>query len=208
MNEFDNIYNSDVQRFLLSCLIDDPDAFVRCRTIVKEDYFDDQLRRAVRFILSYVDENRSLPLSPLIKAKSGVDLPTLTELGGVLDKDWFFKEMEKFCRYKALENIVLEGYDMLQKGQDAQIERRVREAMTISLMSDIGTLYFDDPKTRLERMLDHSGMVPTGWKTLDDKLFGGFVRGGLNIFAGESGCVTADSKVKIVRLKNIPLQRE
>ena len=43
MNEFDNVYNSDVQRFLLSCLIDDPDAFVRCRTIVKEDYFDDKL---------------------------------------------------------------------------------------------------------------------------------------------------------------------
>ena len=34
---------------------------------------------------------------------------------------------------------------------------------------------------------DSNGQNSTGWKTLDDKLFGGFNRGELNIFAGGSG---------------------
>ena len=34
---------------------------------------------------------------------------------------------------------------------------------------------------------DNNGQVSTGWKTLDKKLFGGFNRGELNIFAGGSG---------------------
>ena len=182
-----NKYNLAVQRLLLSCLIDDPDVFIRCRGIIKPEYFDDELRRAVRFILEHADENKRIPDAPLIEAKTKVNLPTMNQLGMTLDVDWFLKEIEGFCRYKALENIVLDGYDLLQKGEDAQIERRVKEAMMISLMPDIGTLYFDDPKSRLRRLLDKSGMISTGWKSLDDKLYGGFVRGGLNIFAGEFG---------------------
>ena len=50
-----------------------------------------------------------------------------------------------------------------------------------------GTDYFADPKGRLEALRRNNGQISTGWKTIDYKLFGGFNRGELNIFAGGSG---------------------
>jgi hypothetical protein len=186
-NEFDGIYNADVQRILLSHFIHDPDIFVRCRSIVQDVYFDDHLRRAVRFILTHADEHKDVPKPALIQAKTGVEIESLDAMKIMMNEDWFISEIEKFCRYKALENIILEGYDLLQKGESANIEARVKEAMCITLISDLGTNYFSDPKTRLNKIMDHSAKVSTGWTVLDDKLYGGFERGGLNIFMGFSG---------------------
>lgn len=185
--EFDGIYNIDVQRILLSHLIDDPDIFVRCRSILKDEYFDDQLRRAVRFILKHTDDHKAIPNPALIQAKTGTEIKKLSDFGEVMNTEWFMGEIERFCRHRALENIMLESYDLIQKGLYSNIEARVKDAMTISLVSDLGTNYFSDPKERLKRMLDRSAKISTGWKTLDDKLYGGFERGGLNLFSGNSG---------------------
>ena len=37
------------------------------------------------------------------------------------------------------------------------------------------------------RIKDKNGQISTGWKAIDDKLYGGFNRGELNIWAGGSG---------------------
>ena len=42
-------------------------------------------------------------------------------------------------------------------------------------------------KGRLLGLKDNNGQVSTGWEALDKKLFGGFNKGELNIFAGGSG---------------------
>ena len=63
----------------------------------------------------------------------------------------------------------------------------MKEALTISLQTDLGTSYFADPKKRIQEVMDRSDMVSTGWKAIDDKLYGGFTKGALNIFAGGSG---------------------
>ena len=42
-------------------------------------------------------------------------------------------------------------------------------------------------KARLEALKNSNGQISTGWDNLDKKLFGGFNRGELNIFAGGSG---------------------
>jgi replicative DNA helicase len=55
------------------------------------------------------------------------------------------------------------------------------------LTKDLGTDYFEDPKGRLEKLKNSNGQVSTGWPNIDKKLFGGFNRGELNIFAGGSG---------------------
>ena len=51
----------------------------------------------------------------------------------------------------------------------------------------MGTNYFEDPRGRLNALKDNNGQISTGWANLDKKLFGGFNRGELNIFAGASG---------------------
>ena len=55
------------------------------------------------------------------------------------------------------------------------------------MQKDLGTNYFADPRARLEGIKSTNGQVSTGWAAMDKKLFGGFNRGELNIFAGGSG---------------------
>ena len=51
----------------------------------------------------------------------------------------------------------------------------------------MGTDYFADPRGRLMALKSSNGQNSTGWPTLDQKLYGGFNRGELQIFAGGSG---------------------
>jgi archaellum biogenesis ATPase FlaH len=51
----------------------------------------------------------------------------------------------------------------------------------------MGTDYFADPRARLMLLKSSNGQVSTGWPVLDSKLYGGFNRGELQIFAGGSG---------------------
>ena len=76
---------------------------------------------------------------------------------------------------------------MLEKGEYGPVEDLVKKAVQIGLQKDLGTDYWKDPRSRLEAIKDKNGQVSTGWATLDKKLFGGFNRGELNIFAGGSG---------------------
>lgn len=179
-DQFNEQYSTEVQHHLLNCLISNPDIFARCRNIVRDEYFDDPLAPTVRFVLQHADEYRVIPDTALVQAKTGLELVAcdITK-----HQDWFLNEIEAFCRRRAVDNIVMQGFDL----EPEELDRRLKDALTISLMSDLGTNYFENPGERLRRMIDRSSFVTTGWKSLDDKLLGGFTRGGLNVFCGGSG---------------------
>jgi archaellum biogenesis ATPase FlaH len=101
--------------------------------------------------------------------------------------DWLLLEFETFSRHKALEAAILQGADLLEKGEYGPVEELVKKAVQIGLQKDLGTDYFADPRARLMAIKDNNGQVSTGWEAVDRKLFGGFNRGELNIFAGGSG---------------------
>ena len=180
-------YPEGIQRLLISFMISEPNSFTICQNILKPDYFDAKLRPAVRYILDYAERYRTLPTVDLIEATTGVHVKPFENAESPQHCEWFLQTIESFCRYKALEIAIVEGVDLLQKGRGSEVERMVKEAVTISLMTDLGLNYFEDPKARLERVKDRSNFFTTGWKTLDDKLYGGFSKGALNIFAGGSG---------------------
>jgi len=97
------------------------------------------------------------------------------------------QEFETFSRHKALQAAILKSADLLEKGEYGPVEELVKKAVQIGLQKDLGTDYWADPRGRLEAIKDKNGQVSTGWPALDRKLFGGFNRGELNIFAGGSG---------------------
>jgi RecA/RadA recombinase len=167
-------------------MISDPTAFTQSRTIIQDSYFDDELRPAVRFILEYADQYKTLPVPSQVKASTGISIEKF-EGSEPQHTKWYLNTVEGFCRHRALESAVLEGTKLLDEGNYGEVERRVKEALTISLVTDIGTDYFADPKERHSRLKDKSNQFTTGWKTLDRRLYGGFERGALNIFAGGSG---------------------
>lgn len=183
--DFRDEFNVSVQQYLLSCLIKDGDAFALCRTILKPEYFNDTLKKTATYINNYVDETQSLPPVDLIIAKTGVDLRE-TEMGYV-PTDFLLGQVEQFCKFRAMEIAIVKSIALLDKGHHQDCEQLIKEAMTVSLISELGLNYFDDPKSRLQAMLDNSKVISTGYDSLDSMLFGGFDIGGLNIFAANSG---------------------
>ena len=179
-------FDSTYQHALIGFLLSDPTSFSRCRNILKEDYFESGLLPSVRFILAYADEYNSVPIPEQVAAVTGGK--TFPLVANPIEREgWLMQSVEQFCRYRAIENVIFNGPDLLAKGAHADIERQIKEAMTISLITDLGDDYFRSTKDRMQRLKNRDNMVATGWSVIDKKLYGGYTKGSLNIFAGGSG---------------------
>ena len=179
-------YTKDLQKLFLEMFLADAESFVRAQNIFKYSHYDEQLREAAKFIYEYANEYKTLPDVEMVNAKTGADLQSAADIDPK-HFDWFLDEYERFARHKSLESAILASADMLEKGEYGSVEEKIKKAVEVGLTKDMGLDYFEDPKARLQALKDNNGMVPTGWKNFDKKLFGGFNRGELNIFAGGSG---------------------
>jgi archaellum biogenesis ATPase FlaH len=178
-------YSEEVQKLLIQFMISSSESFVRCQSIIKASYWNDRLRPAVKYVLQFVEDYNTLPSSEQILAESSVEIIKVDN--AELYSDWFLDTIEQFCRHKAMEALIYDGPKLLEKGEYSELERRSKENMMLSLNKELGTDYFDNPLERLLKMKNRTGMISTGWKTIDEKLYGGFNRGELNIWAAPSG---------------------
>jgi replicative DNA helicase len=179
-------YNEAKQKLLIDILLSSEDVFSRCQNILSDKYFVNKFRPAVRFLLKYADEYRVLPKVEQINAESGIEF-NLIENITIQHVDSFLDEIEEFCKNRALADAVLSAVELIDKGNYGEVEKRVKEAILISLQSDLGTNYFADPRSRLEKIKTRNGQISSGWKALDAKLYGGLNRGEISIFCGASG---------------------
>ena len=179
-------YGYDVQKVYLEMMLSDAQSFVRCQTIFDHTLFDRKLQDAAEFINKYVTEHNTLPTEEMVNAtcKTELKIPE-----GLREEhyDWLLSEFETFTRHKGLERAILESANLLEEGNYGPVEDKIKNAVQVGLQKDLGIDYFRDPKGRLMGLKDNNGQVSTGWASLDRKLFGGFNRGELNIFAGGSG---------------------
>lgn len=179
-------YGYDIQKVYLEMFLTDAQSFVRCQSVFNSDTFDRRLQPAAKFLENYVAEYNALPTFDMINSATKAELKD----PGLLQEnhyDWLLNEFETFSRHKALEAAILKSADLLEKGEYGPVEDLIKRAVQIGLQKDLGTDYFADPRKRLEAIKDKNGQISTGWSVLDKKLFGGFNRGELNIFAGGSG---------------------
>ena len=180
-------YGFDIQKTYLEIMLSDAQTFVRCQGIFDPESFDRKLQDGATFIRDFVAEHNTLPTEQIVNsACPGTNLKIPTGLNEQ-HYDWLLADFETFSRHKALEKAILTSADLLEKGEYGQCESLVKDAVQIGLQKDLGIDYFADPKGRLLGLKDNNGQVSTGWEALDKKLFGGFNKGELNIFAGGSG---------------------
>jgi KaiC/GvpD/RAD55 family RecA-like ATPase len=179
-------YGFEIQKLFLEFLVSNRDLAARCQNVLDAEHFDRRLRGAAEFIKNYVSEHGNIPDVTQIKAVTNTELQNLEERANE-HSSWFLSEFEGFARHKALEKAILQSADMLDKSQYGAVEKLIKDAVQVGLPKTFGTDYFADPQGRLTALKDNNGQLSTGWKTLDDKLYGGFNRGELNIFAGASG---------------------
>jgi KaiC/GvpD/RAD55 family RecA-like ATPase len=179
-------YSTDVQRLFLEMMLQDASSYVRVQNIFNAENFDRSLRPAAEFIAQHVNEFKTMPVAEQISASTGIRLNHIPDLNED-HFNWFMSEFEGFTKRQELERAILKAADMLEKGEFDPVEKLIKDAVQISLTKDMGTDYFDDPKSRLEKYFSSGGQVSTGWPSVDKLLYGGFSRGELNIFAGGSG---------------------
>lgn len=182
----DREYTLDLQRLFVEFLAQDQELFVRINNILDANYFDRTLRKAVEFIKEHAGEYSALPTLEQIRATTGVELQKLENVDD-RHKEWFIDEFEQFSKHKALELAILKSTDLLEKGEYGSVERLIKDAVQVGLAKHLGTDYWKSPAERIETVRNSRGGLSTGWKEIDRKLYGGFNRGELNIFAAASG---------------------
>ena len=179
-------YGYEIQKVYLEMMMTDAESFVRCQAVFDPVSFDRRLQPQAKFLNDYVTEHNALPTFDMINAATEGNLQHPGDLAEN-HYDWLLAEFETFSKHKALEAAILKSADLLESGEYGACEDLVKKAVQIGLQKDLGTDYWKDPRSRLEGIKDKNGQISTGWPALDKKLFGGFNRGELNIFAGGSG---------------------
>lgn len=179
-------YTEDKQKLLIDIILSSEEIFSRCQNILNPKYFVSKLRPAMKFILNYANEFHVLPKVEHVNAQTGISFIIIENIL-IQHQDSFLKEIEEFCKNRALALAITDSVSLIEHGNYGEVERRVREAILISLQSDIGTNYFEDPRERLLKIKSRNGQMTTGWKTVDDKLYGGINRGEITIWCAGSG---------------------
>jgi replicative DNA helicase len=179
-------YSREIQEVFIRMMITDYSLFTRVSNIMNVENFEKGLRPTVKFLKEYSEKYNSLPTSTQINATTGAIIDVIP---GMRDSDveWFLDEFEGFTKRQELERAILKAADHLEKGNFDPVEKLIKDAVQISLQKDMGTNYFADPRARLMAIKNNNGQISTGWPCLDAKLYGGFNRGELQIFAGGSG---------------------
>jgi len=179
-------YSFDVQKLYLEMFLADAESFARAQNIFDPKNFERKLQPIAEFLKDYSEEYKLMPDVDQVNAKQEIKLKSAKDLDPS-HFNWLLDEFENFSRHKAMERAILESADLLEKGDYNPVEDKIKAAVSISLTKDLGTDYFEDPRARLEALKNSNGQVTTGWPNVDKKLYGGFNRGELNIFAGGSG---------------------
>jgi KaiC/GvpD/RAD55 family RecA-like ATPase len=179
-------YNEETQELFLRFLLSDNDLFARCQNIVKPEFFNLKYRKAVDLFISHSVSHNAIPTPEQVSAVAGIKLEPIPNVTPD-HHNWFMNEFETFCRHKALEKAIIESTDLLEKQDYGTVENKIKEASQVGLVKDLGLDYFENPKERLEWIKAQAGAISTGWKAIDQKLYGGVNRGEMSIFAGGSG---------------------
>lgn len=173
------------QQLLLEYLVSSVDTFALCKSIVKPEYFDPELRRSVEFIHDYYDKYSSIPTSDQIEAESNLVLKTRQVTRDQIA--YCADEIEQFCRKKAMQQAIIQASKFIEKDDHGAIETLVRNALSVSLNRDLGISYFDKPLDRLEKQTLQPLRTPTKWTAFDKLLNGGLARKEILLFSANSG---------------------
>lgn len=178
------MFNIEMQTAVVKSLLN-PDILTRCHKIIKTDYFAKELKVKVKVILDFFNEHNTVVPLPIIQAyifKDHIDTP-LTESA----KKSLLSIIEKFCKHSEVRKVLNDAAELLETGDYAAIETRMRNAVTISLDTDAGNNYYDTTKTE-KRIYDltHITTEALGYAELDTAFEGGIGRKELFLILAKS----------------------
>lgn len=174
----------DKQLLLMEYIVSNSDLYARVSNILNEDYFDVRYRKVISFINHFYTEYGDVPNEDQIRVETNITLEK--KKLSKADIKYCEVEIEKFCKERALENAVFIASNLLGTEESGAIEKIIKDAMSVSLIKDLGLNYFENVRERLEKELLNPPLITTGYPDLDD-LIGKFRRKEITYFAGLPG---------------------
>jgi RecA/RadA recombinase len=177
-------YNAK-QKILLELTLSSSSVFSRCIPIIRPEYFDPELRKPVSFIIDYYTKYSAIPDSSIIHGETGASLET-HELT-LAEEKYCCDEVERFCRKQAVIKAIQAAPAHINDENYGAVEQALRDAMSVSLDTDLGIVYFKSPLARLEDQSTVLSRISTGYPQLDEAIGGGLARKESILFTANSG---------------------
>ena len=175
--------------------------FIKVFNILEPHYFQAPLNHTVRFTKEYFEKYQNLPPFDILKAETGVDFEH--KQLGQSEFDFILDEIESHCKGSAFQKAILDNLDDIEQGNFGNAEQRIREALTISVDTDLGLNIFENPVQRLLMMQENIDAIPLGWKDFDNAT-DYIKRGEIVLFAGGSG---SGKSVVLTNIANLLAKR-
>lgn len=173
------------QKLLIEYLLSSSDTFAVCQNIVDPEYFDPEFRQSVTFMKQYYEEYSTTPSNEQVEAETNNQFVTRDVAPHEIE--YCSREVEKFCKRKAIEKAILASPQLIEDGDYGVVEQIIKDAVTISLNKSLGLNYFESVEERLEQMMNASPTISCGWSSVDELLFGGLSRKELLLVSANSG---------------------
>ncbi len=174
------------QKLLVEYLIADGDSYIKCRNILKPEFFGVGLSKVIEFINAYTDEYYDMPPLDIINVSTGISLNKPEEPITPQRRSWILDEVEAHCRFNAVVNAVFAASEKISNNELDNLVEPIKDAVLLSLKRDMGVSYWADPKARIKAMLVNN-LKPMGFRDIDKLLYGGIEPGALSIAAANSG---------------------
>jgi len=178
-------YDIQYQLYLLQQIFSTPDLYVRCKNVLKPDYFDKEYHASIQYVHDYSSKYNITPT--LNDIKHNADFSYSETVVPDLNQQAVLDSVGEFCRHKALAQAIQQGMELVNQKRYGGIEELIREAMLVTVQNDIGLDIYEDPEAVIRKLAEQQGTFKSGWETFDYKLFGGFGKQELEIFAAASG---------------------
>lgn len=188
------------QVYIIQGILTDPSVFVRARTILSPDYFDNtplhSNKTCIQLFHALFDKYGALSdvelINMALKEKNPQEDPykKIPDWNKIDDSERLLKEIETYCRHKACVKAAMNVYTKVEKGDTSNIVQTLQEAVMLQLPSNFGTSVFSSGEEVYRELMDlHSTQyeLRTGWNELDYGLAGGFGYGEINVFSAASG---------------------
>lgn len=191
----------EFQLKLVKCFIEDQRFFSSIVNIIDQNMFSNEfLRKIVKVMKDRYDESECIPnyfeLETIIRSKIGdavsldMTLATLEKIKSIdlSGMDLVESTCEKFFKQQNLTKAINQSIDIIKQGNADDyyvIEDIIKKALDTNTKQDLGY----NPMEGIEEALkeDYRSAIPTGFKRLDDALYGGLAKGELGIIIAPSG---------------------
>lgn len=192
------------EQLIIKSMLEDKRYLSLCHKAFEKEFFTFKESEYIyESIINHFNEYKEIPNFDIIKgATNNAELKTdLEEFKKDLDSiefdipknfDYLVSESEKWMKYKALEIAIIDSAQIV-KGKNEDEYSRVREnieaALSKNIINSLGTQYFEEMSTRLQRMFTYTDdKIPSYYPTLDEFTNGGFPLKTLSVIAAGPHC--------------------